>query len=293
MKVLPFTIPKAKRDSLIFQEDTGSSFYALLHQHEEFQISYIKKGEGTLIVGDTVNYFSEGDIVVLGEQVPHVFKSNSTSNAQCQMLTLFFNRSSFGESFFEIEELRSLNSFFIRSENGFRVTTNQIEIRTMIEELISASKIDRFILFFQLLKLINSSDHISLSTFVSPKKYNDNEGKRMSVIFEYSINNFQHEIRLDTIAEKAAMTKNAFCKYFKKRTNKTFITFLNEMRVEEASKRLLSYEDLSIAAIAESCGFKNISNFNRKFKQIKRMTPSEFKRENGKLNYEDRRHYRK
>jgi AraC-like DNA-binding protein len=281
MKVLPFTIPKAKRDALIFQEDRGRSFYALLHQHEEFQISYIKKGEGSLIVGDTVNYYSEGDIFVLGEQVPHVFKSNSTGKAQSQMFTVFFNRSSFGENFFEIEELRSLNSFFRRSENGFRVETNLNEIRTMIQDMRSAAKIDRFILFIQLLKRITTSGHSSLSTFVSPKKYNDNEGKRMSVVFEYCINNFHKEIKLEAIAAKASMTKNAFCKYFKKRTNKTFITFLNEIRIEEASKRLLSNKELSIAEVAESCGFKNISNFNRKFKQIKGTSPRDYKKELG------------
>jgi AraC-like DNA-binding protein len=289
MKVLPFTITKTKRDALIFQEDRGRSFYAMFHQHEEIQISYIKEGEGTLIVGDTVNYFSEGDIVVLGEQIPHVFKSKSNQKNISQMFTIFFNRSSFGKNFFEIEELSSLDSFFRRSENGFRVNSNLNEIRSILEELKLSSKIDRFIRFFQLLSLINSSEFSTLSTFVFPKKYNDNEGKRMRVVFEYSINNLHEEIKLDTIAAKAAMTKNAFCKYFKKRTNKTYITFLNEIRIEEACKSLLSNEDISIAAVAESCGFKNMANFNRKFKQVKGMTPSDFKRDKGKRYYEDSR----
>ena len=289
MKVLPFTIPKAKRDALIFQEDQGRSFYALLHQHEEFQISYIKKGSGTLIVGDTVNYYSEGDIVVLGEQIPHVFKSNTTGNPISQMFTIFFNRTSFGKNFFETEELSSLYSFFKRSENGFRVNSNQNKIRSMIEAMKVTSSIDQFILFFQLLNLITNSEYTPLSTFVSPKKYSENEGRRMHVVFEYSINNFHREIKLDTIASKAAMTKNAFCKYFKKRTNKTYITFLNEFRIEEACKILLSNEEISIAAVAESCGFKNLSNFNRKFKQVKGMTPSEFKQVREKRHDEDRR----
>ena len=103
----------------------------------------------------------------------------------------------------------------------------------------------------------------------------------MSVVFEYCINNFHKEIKLEAIAAKASMTKNAFCKYFKKRTNKTFITFLNEIRIEEASKRLLSNKELSIAEVAESCGFKNISNFNRKFKQIKGASPRDYKKELG------------
>jgi AraC-like DNA-binding protein len=286
MKVLPFTIPKTRRDALIFQEDRGRSFYSLLHQHEEFQISYIKKGSGTLIVGDMANHYSEGDVVMLGEQVPHVFKSNASQIRRSQMLTVFFNRKSFGENFFKIEELSSLDPLFKRSENGFRVNSNLREIRSLIEEIGSASPIDRIILFFQLLKMVNTSHQIPLSTFVSPKKYKENEGKRMSVVFEYSISNFNKEIRLDEIAAKAAMTKNAFCKYFKKRTNKTYITFLNEMRIEEACKLLLTNKEAPIAEVAESCGFKNISNFNRKFKQIKGVTPSRFRKEKARSSFE-------
>ncbi|NNK70244.1 MAG: AraC family transcriptional regulator, partial [Flavobacteriaceae bacterium] len=77
------------------------------------------------------------------------------------------------------------------------------------------------------------------------------------------------------VSEVASMSKNAFCRYFKKRTNKTYIQFLNELRVEQASKLLLSRPDLTIAEIAEQCGFQNISNFNRQFKGIKNMTPSQ------------------
>ena len=221
MKVFPFTIPKSKRDSLILQEDKGKSFYEMLHQHKEFQISYIKKGEGTLIVGDSVNFYSEGDIVVLGENVPHVFRSNISKCDQSHMLTLFFTKSSFGKGLFEIEELRSLRNFFRNAENGFVVNSHRSSIRSLILEIYSVPKIDRFIKFFQLLKIINKSKVSSLSSYVSSKKYSDNEGRRMSAVYEFTMNNFQNEIRLDTIAEQAAMTKNAFCKYFKKRTNKT------------------------------------------------------------------------
>jgi AraC-like DNA-binding protein len=92
------------------------------------------------------------------------------------------------------------------------------------------------------------------------------------------MNHFQKEITLDTISQEAAMTKNAFCKYFKKRTNKTYMTFLNELRIEEASKLLQVQKDLSITEIAEACGFQNISNFNRKFRRIKGKTPRDFRK---------------
>ena len=77
------------------------------------------------------------------------------------------------------------------------------------------------------------------------------------------------------VADVASMTRNAFCKYFKKRTNKTYVQFLNEIRVEQACKLLLSQTDMNIAEIAEQCGFRNMSNFNRQFKSIKKMTPSQ------------------
>ena len=120
-----------------------------------------------------------------------------------------------------------------------------------------------------------------LSSFISDKKYSDNEGRRMSAVLEFTMNHFQQEISLNTISQEAAMTKNAFCKYFKKRTNKTYVTFLNELRIEEASKLLQAEKDLSITEIAEACGFQNISNFNRKFKQLKGKTPRDFRKSLG------------
>jgi cupin superfamily acireductone dioxygenase involved in methionine salvage len=74
MEVLPFKLPKSEKDALIHQEDTGIAFFEQLHQHEEMQISYIVKGSGTLIVGDSVSIFNENDILVIGENLPHVFE---------------------------------------------------------------------------------------------------------------------------------------------------------------------------------------------------------------------------
>ncbi|MFT4698906.1 MAG: AraC-like DNA-binding protein [Flavobacteriaceae bacterium] len=277
MKVLPFTIPKYKRDSIQLQEDKGTLFYELLHQHEEFQISLILKGSGTLIVGDTISSFKENDIIVLGENLPHVFKSDLKKSENSHMISIFFTKNTFGESFFNTEELKPLTSFFNKTENGFIISKNTEKPGRIFKQLYKASKLDRFILFFQLLKELNKSTHKSLSSFVSLKKYSDNEGRRMSAVFEYTINNFQNEITLERISQQAAMTKNAFCKYFKKRTNKTYITFLNELRIEEACKLLQGNNEITIAEIAEMTGFQNISNFNRTFKQLIEKTPKEYK----------------
>ncbi len=278
MKVLPFTIIKSKKDSLILQEDKELVFYSQLHQHKEYQISFIKKGEGSLIVGNTINRYKEGELFIIGSNLPHVFNSDIEIKKESHMLTIFFTKESFGKGFFEIEELKQLQSFFIKAENGFKIKTSK-PYKSIIETLFKAKKVDRFILFLNLLNLINRSKSKSLSSFVNLKIFNDNEGKRMSAVFNYTLANFQKEISLNTISQEAAMTKNAFCKYFKKRTNKTYTSFLNELRVEKSCNLLKTNKELTIAEIAELSGFQNISNFNRKFKQFVGTSPRVYRKE--------------
>lgn len=280
MKVLPFKIPKPEQNAIVFQIDHDEIFYDKLHQHEEIQLSLIVEGEGTLIVGDTINHYTKGDILVIGSNLPHVFKSDVIASKVSHMLTLFFSKSSFGNTFFEFEELKELEVFFKRSKHGFKVTSKHKAIKELFFQLEKASKFNRFLILFQLLKLTSTANYKSLSSFVYDKKFTDNEGSRMRNVFEYTMNHFNSEITLNGISEVANMTKNAFCKYFKKRTNKTYFSFLNELRIEHASKLLASNKELSIAVIAEQSGFNNLSNFNRQFKVIKHQSPSEYRKNN-------------
>lgn len=278
MKVLPFKIPKPEQASLIYQEDVGTSFYDKLHQHEEIQLSFIVEGEGTLIVGDTINYYKQGDVLVIGGNQPHVFKSDESANSESKMLTLFFTETSFGIDFFELEELKELNSFFIRAKHGFKTISNKKKLSRLFLDLRDASKIERFIILLNLLKISSKANYKSLSSFVYERKFNDIEGKRMQDVFEYTMSNYTQDISLEKIADIANMTKNAFCKYFKKRTNKTYFSFLNELRIDHACRHLLDKKDYTISEISELSGFNNISNFNRQFKAIKKKNPSEFRK---------------
>ncbi|QOD60925.1 helix-turn-helix domain-containing protein [Polaribacter haliotis] len=277
MKVLPFQIPKPENDALVFQEDIEFVFYNKLHQHEEIQISLIVKGEGTLIVGDTINNYEAGNILVLGSNLPHVFQSTENLKAESHMVTLFFTENSFGKNFFELQELHEINRFFKQAKHGFKIVSDK-NITTLFLELKTASKLDRFISLLQVLKKVTSLEYESLSSFIYEKKYTAVEGKRMRDVFDFTMSNFTEDITLDAIANVASMTKNAFCKYFKKRTNKSYFRFLNELRIENASKLIVSNTDFTLAEIAYNSGFKNISNFNRHFKSIKKMSPSNYKK---------------
>ena len=281
MKVFPFKIPKTREQALLYQRDEELILYDKLHQHEEIQVSYIERGEGVIIVGDTVTDYIDGDILVFGSNLPHVLRSEKRNNAEnpySLVHTVFFTTKSFGDKFFQLPELKSLEFFFESIKNGLKIEDNKNEIGQLIKQFAINKEIDNLVNFLKLLHLLNRSNKKILSSFSSQKQLTDTEGKRMQAIFEYVMNNYDQNISLNKVADIANMSKNAFCRYFKVRTNKTFFEFLIDLRIEKASRFLIKKEDLSIAEIADSCGFNNISHFNRKFKEIKGFSPLQFKK---------------
>ena len=278
MKVLPFKIPKPENEAIIYQEDKEMLFYNKLHQHKEIQISFIKRGEGTLLIGDSVSDFKTSDIIVIGSNLPHVFNSDIESNTSSFMMTLFFSRDSFGQNFFNLNEFRTLKKFFTKITYGIKLQSNQQKLKALFLQLQAATKLQRFIILFEIIQQINTSKTQQISSFIYQKNYKNDEGNRMSAVFEYTIQNFGQSISLDQIASVANMTTNAFCKYFKQRTNKTYFQLLNEVRSEHACKMLLKEQYISISEVALHSGFQNISNFNRKFKLVKNRTPSDYKK---------------
>ena len=278
MKVLPFKIPKPENVTLFIQEYKGESFYEKLHQHKEIQISIVLKGEGTYIIGDCVGEFKQHDIFVLGENLPHVFKRDNTFKNDTSMVSIFFSRNSYGENFFDFPEFEHLNDFFDNSVLGYQVNSNSQVLTNLLTIVKDQSKYQQFISFLEILNLISKARKKELSSLINLKKYAGDEGKRMSDIFQYSMDNFHKEVSLHDIANIANMTPNAFCRYFKQRTNKTFVNFLIDIRIGNACKLLTKKNDLSITEISYKSGFNNLANFNRKFKAIKGITPSEYRK---------------
>ena len=132
--------------------------------------------------------------------------------------------------------------------------------------------------FLQLLKTLSSVKELEPLTVSSlPSSINDKEGMRVASIYNYIIQNYNKALTLEEVAEQAFMTPHAFCRYFKKHTGNTFVSFLNKVRINEACKLLMSGSHNGIAAIAYSCGFNSITNFNRVFKSITGKSPRDYK----------------
>lgn len=275
MKVRPFQILKPRDENLIVQVDRSKGFYNHLHQHAEIQLSLIVQGQGKLLIGDSIHRFSDGDFFAIGPNCPHLFRSDRLRK-NTHMISLFFTERTLGEGFFELSDLKEARPFFEMIPDGFRPLDNQTEIAELMHQFPKISKLSRIILFLRLLKLCCQVDKKPLTQFKYHKQTGLLAGERLQVVFDYVLHNFQNEVKLESVALLVHMTPNAFCKFFKQRTNKTLFQFLIELRVEHAGQLLKKHSDFSIAEIAEQSGFQSISNFNRKFKAIKGISPSQY-----------------
>lgn len=283
MKVLPFTIPVSHDRTVIVKEESLPFFYPHLHQHEEIQLTLILKGEGTLLVGNNMHSFREGEMYLVGANIPHVFKSSpsyfsSTDTDAVHALTLFFNTKGKLSSLFDLPELRNINSFFVNHYSGFRVPPQSFtDISGKMLSIQYASGLDQLMQFFQLLKSLSTLENMTpLATDVPSKTYTDYEGMRISNIYSYIMQNYNHGITLEEVAAIAFMTPQAFCRYFKKHTGLTFVSFLNEIRINEACKKLINGTYESVSSVAYDCGFNSITNFNRVFKSTIHKSPREY-----------------
>ena len=268
MKVYAFKIPKRPGQNLVMQRDKGPVFFDKLHQHEEIQISKVLSGNGKLIVGDSVHSFKSGDCFVIGGGIPHLFKS-AADTEHSHMVSLFFAQDAFGPSFFQNKEMEALKTFFSSAEMGFKVLPKKPSVLNDMETMFSMGQFSKFVMLLQLLKELNDAQKIILSEFIPQKEISDDQGERLRSVFDFVMQNFHQKIDLETISNLAHMTPNAFCRFFKQRTNKTFFKFLIEVRIEHASQLLVNDRDISVAEAAHASGFHSISNFNKQFKEIK------------------------
>ena len=284
MKVLPFTIPVAHDKTITVQEDIMPHFYAYLHRHEEIQIAWIQQGEGTLVVGNSMHVFHPNEIYFLGPNIPHIFKSDPSyflpnSEKIIHSLSIFFNPN--GEKLaplFNLPELKTVQSFLQRSQNGFKIPAVAFaEISECMLQIINTSGVDQLVYFLQLLKSLSNLTELNpLATDTHTQTVSDYEGMRIGAIYNYIIQNYDRDLSLEEVSEHANMTPHAFCRYFKKHTRSTFITFLNEVRVNEACKMLINGTYSGIATVAFNCGFNSVTNFNRVFKTIIGTSPREY-----------------
>ena len=282
MKVVAFNVPKIKREAFRYQEDSGPHFYDQLHQHPEIQVMLILQGEGTLIAGDYVGRFAPGDLYVIGSGQPHVFRSDKNyyhpkNKLKVKAISIYFNEKYWGDSFWQLDEMKLVRKFSTRTTGGLQVAGKvKNEIAEIIYQLKSSQGIDKLILFLSMLKKLHEAKETKqLTVSALGTNFNPEEGKRMNSILSFTFRECHRKIYIREAAGIANLSTEAFCRYFKLHTQKTYTTFLNELRVSNACQMLMN-KDFSIQDVCYQSGFNNLSNFNRIFKRVVGKSPSNY-----------------
>jgi AraC-like DNA-binding protein len=192
---------------------------------------------------------------------------------------VYFSKEIFGPVFYELKETQKINSLFNQAVRGLAISgkTNEL-IAKKLEKLVLKKNFEIIVGLFEILSILSESKDIS---YVNNEVYNpindQIKSDKISDVFDYIKDNFNHDISLIEIAKIAHLTPTSFCRMFKTKTKKSFVEYLNEIRVSNACKLLLETE-MGISEIAYACGYKTASNFNQLFKKLTGTTPKEYRK---------------
>ena len=249
------------------------------HYHPEIELVYIDEGEGKRLIGNHVSFFTNGDLILIGSNLPHLgFPTRLQSDNK--EIVIQISESCFGNGFLDMVETSSIKSMFEKAKFGLSFSgETKADVGERLKSMQYMTSFEKLIELIKIFHKMSLSDEYEIlnATGMSLQVSGD-VNNRIQVIYDYVSEKFSSKISLDDVASLVHMTTPSFCRFFKKTTGKTFINFLNEFRVAHACK-LISEDNLGISDIAFESGFQNISNFNRTFKNITEQSPSKYKAE--------------
>ncbi len=263
----------------IFQDNLESINW---HYHDYYEISFITEGTGKRFVADSMDDFFPGDLVFVAPNIPHTWvvdKEQVTTNARkLEMVYLQFTDTTLGKDMLALSEFSNASTALKHSERGIRVTGKTLdEASNMLLQMPYSNSFNRYILFLELLDLIGkSNDLIPLASkeYINKRFHSDN--KRIQTIHEYFMKHYRDEIDLTQIASLVSMAEGSLCRFFKMQMGMTIFEYLNKIKVEFACKLLMNKE-ISITEVAYDSGFNNLSHFNKQFKKVTNLQPSEYR----------------
>lgn len=284
MKIVKTNIASYTNTSLSVFSREESFFQSPFHSHPEFELVYILESYGKRIIGNSVESFQAGDMVFLGDDIPHVWLNDEifyeeNNSLKAKAIVIYFSRDLFGNSFYELPEAKEVKRFLSQGMKGVAITgkTNE-EIAKRMKKLLKKKGFEVIMGLIEILFLLSKSKDLN---FINDDSYvsvsDDNKSDRLADVFQYVKANYKKEISLDEISKIANMTPTSFCRMFKSKTKKPFVEYLNEIRVSNACKYLIE-TDLGISEIAYECGYKTASNFNKLFKKLIGTTPKEYRK---------------
>ena len=270
----------SQEDSFLVYERVKDDFDFPIHFHPEYELNFIYKGAGVRrIVGDHTADISDVELVLVGPNLTHGWELNKCTCKEIYEITVHIQQDLLQEKMLSRRIFKSIKDMFNRSRHGILFsdeTTMKIMPRLMV--LPKLHGIQYFLEFVSILNDLSCSENQKLLSTQFSEVNDFQNSEQIKKVYEYIQDNFYRKIALEEISQLVHMSPVSFNRFIKKRTGKTFITYVNDTRISYASRFLIETEK-SIGEIGYECGFNNIANFNRIFKKSKNCTPSEYRKE--------------
>ncbi|OQA01747.1 MAG: HTH-type transcriptional regulator YesS [Planctomycetes bacterium ADurb.Bin401] len=249
------------------------------HHHNEYELTAIYGGRGQRFVGDNIANYNGIDLVLLGPNLPHTWQSNRTRKPDVNRACVIqFDEYFMGEVLSNSPEFKAIRILMNKSNSGICFGG---EIRHKIIDMMFGMVKERN--FYKLLRLLEILETLGrcdemeiLSAKIFEKNLNNEQSNRIDKVFQYINKHYTDEINLSETAGSVHMSDSAFSRFFKRTTGKNFIDYVNELRINFACSMLIE-TDMNISEICFRSGFESVANFNRRFKEIKKMCPKEFR----------------
>ena len=284
MKPQLLKVPRGLQQSFSIRRDVVLYFYNRWHYHPEIELVHIEQGSGTQFVGDNIQHFQSGDLLLIGPNLPHYWRCDEkyfqgNSSLYAQATVLHFSAELFGEVFRNLPENKAINELLDKAKFGMKLSGQENhQVKVLLQNLLSQTDGNPLISLLQILEtLAHSKDIELLSNSHYQEEYDQYDTDRINQIYKYSLDHFQQKITIEEIAEVANISPHSFCRYFKSRSRKTYSRFLLELRIGHACKLLIDGK-LSIAQICYESGFNNFANFNKYFKIHTGKSPLQYQK---------------
>jgi AraC-like DNA-binding protein len=283
MKVAKVRLLQEPDKSYIYYKENNP--FTHWHHHPEYELCLITKGRGKRMVGDNIDRFVNNDLVFIGSYTPHECLCDPEyfdhpDGFQGEGIVIQFVYDFLGEKFFKMPENSALNKFIQGSTRGYSFYgESKKKIIAIMLKMKEMDVSERFYSLFSIFKIFASTKEFNIlsSPAFSEPFWQDDSGPMQKALKFISLN-FQHNISIKDLLETTNMSISSFYATFKQTYRMPFKDYLLKIRVGYACK-LLTDESQNISGIAYESGFGNISNFNRQFKNIKGITPSQFRKQ--------------
>ncbi len=280
MKAILEHLPPNPEESFVIKSFEYPFFPTPWHFHPEYEIVLVLESQGKRFIGDAVSDFDKGDLTILGPNLPHLYRNDplyydrehSTSKS-AKSIVVHFLEKSLGINFLDLPEAKKIKKLLEKSRLGLDIKgKTKGQCVKILRHMLTLTGMPRWINLIEILQLLSESDELIPISQSHILGKNEAESDRMNKIFEFVMSNFKNDISINEVANFVNLSPNSFSRYFSNRTRKSFVTFVNEVRLNHATK-LLQEHKKSVGEICFECGYNNLSNFNRQFKKKYRINP--------------------